>query len=77
MTRASLRGVDIVFTPDPKLVAELASRAEFRIVQKATAEGEKDATTDSQAPGTDGSTATPPTGGNSGQPSGDDLPPAE
>lgn len=43
VTRSSIKGVDIVFSPDAQLVADLQSRAEFRIVQKATAEGEKDA----------------------------------
>lgn len=46
VTRASIKGVDIVFAPDTKLLADLTARAEFRIVQKATAEGEKDAAPD-------------------------------
>lgn len=62
VTRASLRSIDIQFSPDPKLVAELAARAEYRIVQRATAEGEQDATTEGgdQQPPADGQTPTPP-----------------
>lgn len=52
VTRGSIKGIDIVFSPDAKLVADLWSRAEFRIVQKATAEGEKDA--EPEQPSTDG-----------------------
>lgn len=58
VTRGSIKGIDIVFSPDAKLVADLWSRAEFRIVQKATAEGEKDA--EPEQPTDQGSTPTPP-----------------
>ena len=75
VTRASIKGVDIVFTPDAQLVADLQARAEFRIVQKATAEGEKDATPDAEQKPDQGSGSgtqqpdTPPADG--GQTSGD------
>lgn len=74
VTRGSIKGVDIVFAPDAKLLADLTARAEFRIVQKATAEGEKDATADEQpADQGDGQAQQPSgNGGGSGtqQPSG-------
>lgn len=61
VTRGSIKGVDIVFTPDAQLVADLQSRAEFRIVQKATAEGEKDAAPDAEhtVQGTEGNEQKP------------------
>lgn len=67
VTRGSIKGVDIVFAPDAQLLAAMNARAEFRIVQKATAEGEKDAQGDEQPVTGDGSQQqqTPPAAGDS------------
>lgn len=62
VTRASLKGVEIVFAADAALLASLQARAEYRIVTKATAEGEKDATP-GEGTGTEGQQ---PSGGNQG-----------
>ena len=70
VTRASIKGIDIAFIPDAALVANLASRAEFRIVQKATAEGAQDADSDAATPGGQGGNdQQPATGGGNSNPS--------